>query len=569
MVLNYLVSDGSLILDPVKVKNKVDDIMEGWTKKKAMLKNYVDNNAFSGVIDAISLDDLTCVIKNLLDGKAAGLSGISNELWKHCDGSVLGLLLDLLNICLVCELTVHKILSKLLSDRILSVCGLFNIFCEDNFSVLKGTTTQSPIFTIGSIVEDTLKKDHKLWLVLQDMRKAYNSAMDVCSSGAVSRLGQCLSSVNLRVVNVYTDGSLRDLGSCEMKCGTAAYFSDLNQSIGAKQCGIINLIRRKWLDVSWHKVKEHLGIVNNKCVDKLASLAANSSLALSVLVMERFIKTGKVAVFRNICHFAHKIFRSVNYACWEVGLGFDVIDDSLLSDVNWFCIASVWHPDFHMATSFTSKFMASLHSYFLKAFYCYLPVTVQKHLYSKIYLSVSCLHCGEVESSDHSFVCMFDSDVRKSILRFHLAKWHCVSELGLHLSHVSQMLSLCTSDDVLYTTVSKDFVFKDWVQKALFILGDAKIAEKFIVDFVYELSAAHHMDIWLVRAKYRALIEKDGLIPLDGSVYPVTCGLSCMFFAEVIRLLGIAETVGVCFGFYKHCCFSSGIDSMVSVLIDS
>ncbi|KAG9298948.1 hypothetical protein G9A89_015970 [Geosiphon pyriformis] len=39
-------------------------------------------------------------------------------------------------------------------------------------------TTQSPIFAIGSMVKDALEKNRKLWLVLQDMRKAYNSTFE-------------------------------------------------------------------------------------------------------------------------------------------------------------------------------------------------------------------------------------------------------------------------------------------------------------------------------------------------------------------------------------------------------
>ncbi|KAG9306304.1 hypothetical protein G9A89_018187 [Geosiphon pyriformis] len=860
VVLDYLVSDGGLLLDSVEVKNKVDGIMKDWMRKKTMLKSvpnlwqhqylpldYVNDNAFSGVINAISLDNLIHMIKDLPDGKAAGLFGILNELWKHCDGSVLSLLLDLLNICLVCESdvltntklialieTAHRILSKLLSAKISSTYSLFNVLCGNNFSVFKGITTQSPIFAIGLVVENTLEKDHELWLVLQNMCKVYDSviidfglinryqkifydpllcevkkqkssltlflaagafvddtiwrvsnaslsingllisiayrkkshqylgiyllsegfskpslvkmymnvkffvnlalkkailnkqffylvlavlqlivnyriqfnfisrnvyikwdtlikrrlrlktclsrdfpnkalyhsflyglksfeqlqteckmasvlcfsnaggvlgylfnhrslnfqvldvvrifldynmsldnfsvsafhfsggtpisiAMDVCSLGTVSRLSQCLSSTNLGVVSVYTNESLRDLGSCEMKCGAAAYFSDLDLSISAKvgglvsstmvelqaialalecvlsdslvvvysdsqaaldvcvtesalvssnfhnhcwmeQHSIINFVKGKQLDVFWHKVKKHSGVIGNECADELASLAVNSFLALPVLVKKRFIKANRMVVFENICYLARKIFRS--------------------------------HSDFHMVTSFTSKSMASLHFYFLKALHHCLLIAIWKCLYSKIYSSVLCLHCGEVESSDHFFVCTFNSDAHIDILKSYLAKWYCVSGLGLHSSRVSQVLSLCTSDDILYTTMSKNFVFRDWVQKASFILGDAKVVGKFIVDFVQELGAAHHMDIWLVRAKYRALMKKGSLIPLDGFVYPVTCGLSCMFFAGVIRLLGIAKTVGVCFGFHKHCCFFSGIDSMVSVLID-
>ncbi|KAG9284349.1 hypothetical protein G9A89_023606 [Geosiphon pyriformis] len=65
--------------------------------------------------------------------------------------------------------TACKILSKILSDRILLACSAYDVFCGDNFSVLKGTTTQIPIFAISSVVEDALEKNRELWLVLQDM----------------------------------------------------------------------------------------------------------------------------------------------------------------------------------------------------------------------------------------------------------------------------------------------------------------------------------------------------------------------------------------------------------------
>ncbi|KAG9295050.1 hypothetical protein G9A89_017844 [Geosiphon pyriformis] len=811
--------------------------MEGWMRKRAVLKSvpdlwqhqyllldYVNNNAFSGVMNAISLDDLTCVIKDLPDGKAAGLSGISNKLWKHCDSSVLGLFLNLLNICLkeawvsmiskpyewegvltntklntLIE-TACKIFSKLLFNRILSVYSLFNVLHGNNFSVLKGTTTQSPIFAIGSVVKDALKKDCELWLVLQNMHKAYDFrifydlllckikrqaslckyqidtkfvaktsrikgqdslilflaasvlvdntilqvnflvnnisinnkktvaipinqkvgntsllisgllisiahrkkshqylgiyllseglskpslakmhtdvrffvnlvfkkaildkqflylvsavlqsivnyrtqfsfvsrnvytkdfpnktlyhpflydlksfeqlqteckvasvlcfsnagsvlgrlfnyspvnnflagvirifldynlsldnlsvfafcflggtpistileaslfynktfyhwkrldlkgsvpwwftlTMDVCSSGAVFRLGQYLSSANMGVVSVYTDGSLGnldlDLGIgakvgrlvsltmvelqaialalvCVPSDSSVVVYSDSQTVLDVcvaesalvspdfhnccwiKWHSIINLIRGKRFNVSWHKIKRHSDIIDNEHADELASLVANSSLALPVLVKKRFIKAGGVSS------------------------GFNVIDDNLLGDVDWFCTALVWHSNSYMATGFISKSMAGLHSYFLKTFHHCLLIAVWKHLYSKVYPSVSCLYCGKVESSDHFFVCMFDSVA---------------------------LLSLYTSDNMLYTAVSKGFVFRDWVQEALFILSDAKVVRRFIIEFVQELGAAYHMNIWLVRAKYRALMKKDGLILFNGSVYSVT-----------------------------------------------
>ncbi|KAG9294649.1 hypothetical protein G9A89_008128 [Geosiphon pyriformis] len=71
--------------------------------------------------------------------------------------------------------TACKIFSKILSDWILLACSTFDILHSDNFLVLKNTSTQSPIFAVGSIIEDALEKNHELWLILQDMKKVYNS----------------------------------------------------------------------------------------------------------------------------------------------------------------------------------------------------------------------------------------------------------------------------------------------------------------------------------------------------------------------------------------------------------
>ncbi|KAG9291768.1 hypothetical protein G9A89_012053 [Geosiphon pyriformis] len=113
--------------------------------------------------------ELFGMVFDLPIGKTAGLSGISNELeaWvsiipKPYEWETL--------IEMAC-----KILSKILFDRILLACSTHNVLYGNNFLVLKGMTTQTPIFTIGSVVEDALEKDWELWLVLQDMQKAYNS----------------------------------------------------------------------------------------------------------------------------------------------------------------------------------------------------------------------------------------------------------------------------------------------------------------------------------------------------------------------------------------------------------
>ncbi|KAG9298220.1 hypothetical protein G9A89_002708 [Geosiphon pyriformis] len=117
VVLDHLAMEDELILEPDSVKSKVDKIMKEWTRKCKVISDisedwahqywpleYVFDGAFFGVMCPISFDEMSAVVKDLPDGKVAGLSGISNKLWKCYDKSVLDMLLVLLNLCVVSEL---------------------------------------------------------------------------------------------------------------------------------------------------------------------------------------------------------------------------------------------------------------------------------------------------------------------------------------------------------------------------------------------------------------------------------------------------------------------------------
>ncbi|KAG9285360.1 hypothetical protein G9A89_010835 [Geosiphon pyriformis] len=83
IVLDHLVVGDELVLEP------------------DLSLDYVFDGVFFSVIYLIDSDELFVVVSNLPNGKAAGLSGISNELWKHCNNSVLAMLFVLLNLCLI------------------------------------------------------------------------------------------------------------------------------------------------------------------------------------------------------------------------------------------------------------------------------------------------------------------------------------------------------------------------------------------------------------------------------------------------------------------------------------
>ncbi|KAG9300597.1 hypothetical protein G9A89_005197 [Geosiphon pyriformis] len=156
VVLNYLVVDDDLVLKPNEVKV---------------------NDVFSGVMCEVDMGKLLFVVSGLSDGKTAGFSEM-----------VLGCMLTLFNVCLTAGVVPGlwkkawvSMIPKLydwdgiLSDHILVACSKFDVLWGNNFLVLKSMSTQFSVFAIGSVVENALEKNQEVWLVLQDMQKAYDS----------------------------------------------------------------------------------------------------------------------------------------------------------------------------------------------------------------------------------------------------------------------------------------------------------------------------------------------------------------------------------------------------------
>ncbi|KAG9297817.1 hypothetical protein G9A89_000122 [Geosiphon pyriformis] len=177
VVLDHLVVDNELVLEPNLVKSKVDEIMKSWTRKRRW-KDVLTNTHPIVLIEA-----------------------------------------------------AHKIFFKILSDRISSACSTYDVLHGDNFSVLKSTTTQLLIFAISLVIKDALEKNHELWLVLQDMHKAYDSVNWEHLRKSLVRIKMCDRFIrffgnihNGQVNRVMTDFGLTD-GGLKSKSGLLDDFS--------------------------------------------------------------------------------------------------------------------------------------------------------------------------------------------------------------------------------------------------------------------------------------------------------------------------------------------------------
>ncbi|KAG9303095.1 hypothetical protein G9A89_005053 [Geosiphon pyriformis] len=428
------------------------------------------------------------------------------------------------------------------------------------------------------------------------MLLADRDSSDVLRSHEFGIIGASLFNSNVGHFSVYTDRSLSDLGTVDMKAGAAVFFEDIGMGLGvgvselmssiltelqaialALKCipssHLVNLFSDSQAALNACKLEmelvcpdfrnwcwiERRHIVNVIRPDKLARAAALSGWHLSYSVDECYLRGGGAAISGNSRHFVQDIFWSVHRAHWEISCGMKVVADSLHTDIDWFKLSLVWHPDSHMAAGFQT--------YFIKALHHQLPVTMHKWLYDKHYPSVVYLFCGDVEVSDHVFSCSFDANGHAQLLDAHAAVWSVCSDLDHSSSGVSQLMSTCIFNISVNTTLCKGFVFKNWFCESVSVFKDSRIAGQNIVVFVCGFSLAFWEDIWLVRAKHHAFMEKNGLILCDGSVPVSIFGLSLGLSSGVTWLLGVVEAIDVGFGFHKSCLFFSGTRGEVSVHI--
>ncbi|KAG9304500.1 hypothetical protein G9A89_020064 [Geosiphon pyriformis] len=310
---------------------------------------------------------------------------------------------------------------------------------------------------------------------------------NVLISSQFSNVKNSLLEVWSDSIFVFTDGSLKGLGSTDMAGGAMAFFLEIRLGIGVKIVGLLsstmaelqavalalecvsfscsvemerrhiaNLVNQKNIFVVWSKVKDHFGVVDNDCADMLAGISAHSFLLLPTNVREYFMMANDMPI-------------SVH-------------------SIDWVRIVAVWHPDLGMLSGLTSRASVSLHSYFIKAVYGRLPVTVRKRLYSKNYPGILCLHCDKVEFSDHVFTCSKETVSHSEILFKWMAAWRSLSGSYLPVSLVVlESLLSCVHNVGLYVFFCKGFVLVGWFEEAVWIFENCKKAAQVLTNFMQNI----------------------------------------------------------------------------------
>ncbi|KAG9304762.1 hypothetical protein G9A89_003936 [Geosiphon pyriformis] len=272
----------------------------------------------------------------------------------------------------------------------------------------------------------------------------------------------------LGFITVYTDSSVKDLGSLDACGNVATYFLNVNTSIGIKMDGLLSLT-----------------------LVELQTIALALESFLPLMMSYCFLNVEDRSVIGNAYYVVKNLFNAVYSVGWETRCVGRIIGAELCGHFDKAKTFCVWHPNGKIRSDCICTVLVALWSYFIKAFYYCLPVAKRKKMYNSRYLNIACIQCG--------LNALLDASANKNA--------------------ITSSLSETTFFIDLFTALAKSFVLKSWVVNMVDHLG---------ADFG-EGVLSYRSAIWLPAAKLRFFYKKHNLLPCDSSFFPSSVEMICNF----------------------------------------
>ena len=212
----------NIITDTQEIKSHIQQHFDKWTdyqninhqifnstwQNEYRPKNNIQTEWYNSALKEFSLEEVSTTLSQLPNNKACGPSGISYEMLKHAGLPFLQAITALFNRCIISNsipkqwkegrifpiskkpifdsnLTntrpisllehIKKLYTKLLTNRLNYIFTKYPILSPYNYIALPGNCTAIPIHILNNIIEEASCNSKELWLLSQDMSKAYDS----------------------------------------------------------------------------------------------------------------------------------------------------------------------------------------------------------------------------------------------------------------------------------------------------------------------------------------------------------------------------------------------------------
>src|SRR5256886_2112437 len=182
--------------------------LENYWKNEYTPREDIDGHIYKSLLEDIGEEEWLDNLRGLSRGKAGGLSKITYEILKESNGEMKELLRNFFNECIRAELMPidwskgviypipkpgdwnlnldktrpitllecpRKFFMKILTNRLTKIfTEYWDILGDNNFAALPGKSTNEPLHILNNVMEEARENKKELWILLQDMSKAYD-----------------------------------------------------------------------------------------------------------------------------------------------------------------------------------------------------------------------------------------------------------------------------------------------------------------------------------------------------------------------------------------------------------
>src|SRR5260363_97738 len=228
-------TDTEVITDPDDIKMHIQTHFDRWTAPRNLDTNifntlwteectpkpYINSEWYSDILQPFSIEEILNTLIQLSNNKACGPSGISYEMIKHSGLGCLTAITALFNWCLRAHTTpkqwkegyifpiskkpifdgnlvntrpislvehIRKLYTKLLTNQLNKTFTQHQILSPFNYVALPSNSTSIPIHILNKVIKDACCNSKPIWLIFQDMSKAYDSVQFELFAKALSRI---------------------------------------------------------------------------------------------------------------------------------------------------------------------------------------------------------------------------------------------------------------------------------------------------------------------------------------------------------------------------------------------